>query len=517
MYHALLTRKYLTSKVMPLLASLAVALCVAMVLITWSVMGGFLQTLLDSGRKVVGDVVIQWPNTGFAHYEDLVERLEATDEVAAAAPIIESFGVVTLPDDRIVAVQVKGIEGDRFARVTDYEESVYWRPIDTPLRYDDAREDPRLGRSDLWNRLYDEAMSLTTTRGGEGARPAAVLGIELTGFNERQRGGWYVPMDPVRALPDGGYEVVETFMPLTGRITLNVLPLDEQGRAVEMSTRVIPVVNEFRSGIYDVDQRTVFVRLDLLQRMLNMDEARRVTGDPGTDDPFTPIIDPETGEMTWAEPDLEVDPSRVTTVLIRGRDDVPVDQVARLARQIYREFAQAHPGQVPIPELIQIKTWEDLNAQFIGAVKRETALVLFIFSFISMTAVFLILAIFWAMVREKTKDIGILRSLGASRRGVASLWLGYGLAIGLVGAGAGGLLAWAVVRNINAIHDWMGETLNLYVWDPSVYYFTSIPNELDAAKAAWVLSGALLCSVLGALLPAIAAARMDPVRSLRFE
>ena len=69
MYQSLLTRRYLTSKVMPLLASAAVMLCVAMELITWSVMGGFLNQLIESGRSLIGDVEISRPQTGFAHYD----------------------------------------------------------------------------------------------------------------------------------------------------------------------------------------------------------------------------------------------------------------------------------------------------------------------------------------------------------------------------------------------------------------------------------------------------------------
>src|SRR5690606_36103104 len=105
-YQALLTRKYLTSKVMPLLAVAAVLLCTATVLIVWSIMGGFLVMLLSTGRGMVGDVIITWPTVGFAHYEDLAERLEADPMVAGATPVIEVFGVVTLPDDRVMGVQI---------------------------------------------------------------------------------------------------------------------------------------------------------------------------------------------------------------------------------------------------------------------------------------------------------------------------------------------------------------------------------------------------------------------------
>jgi len=121
------------------------------------------------------------------------------------------------------------------------------------------------------------------------------------------------------------------------------------------------------------------------------------------------------------------------------------------------------------------------------------------------------------MVSDKTKDIGILRAVGASRAGVAWLFLRYGVTIGVVGAALGGLTAYAIVLNINPIHEWLGTALGIYVWDPSVYYFTQIPSEVDPAKAALVLAGGVVFSVLGALLPALKAANMDPVRALRFE
>ncbi|MEO0717162.1 MAG: FtsX-like permease family protein, partial [Planctomycetota bacterium] len=209
------------------------------------------------------------------------------------------------------------------------------------------------------------------------------------------------------------------------------------------------------------------------------------------------------------------DPARVTDIVVLGRQDD-----ARLTQQyvldVYTEFAAAHPD-VPRADAIFIKTWEDQNATMIAAVKKETALVLFIFSFISLTAVFLVLAIFWAMVSEKTRDVGILRAIGASRTGIAWLWLRYGLAIGVVGSIFGLALAYTIVYNINTIHDWMGQALGISIWDPAVYYFTEIPSNVNHLHAAIIGLGGMLASTLGALWPALRAARMNPVRALRFE
>ena len=120
-------------------------------------------------------------------------------------------------------------------------------------------------------------------------------------------------------------------------------------------------------------------------------------------------------------------------------------------------------------------------------------------------------------ITEKTKDIGILRALGASRSGIAWLWLRYGIAIGVVGSVAGFGLAYLIVTNINPIHEWMGSALGLSIWDPAVYYFTEIPNVVEWRKAAVVLTGGIVFSFIGALVPAVRAASLDPVRALRFE
>ncbi len=524
MYQALLTRRYLTSKVMPLLASLAVVLCTAMVLVVWSVMGGFLAKLVNSGRTLIGDVSIAWPTVGFAHYDELVGMLESDPEVAAAMPTIETFGQVRLPNGQVQGVLLKGIDGRRFAKITSYESALWWKPIDAPLNKDEQRRDMRLGPVPLvkgemtWTQIFENGLSMTR-REGSAERPAVVLGIEVSGFNARRPQGFFDPLIKPKFGADGSVESLLTFMPVNGSVTVSVFPQDSRGGVLGMESRTFPVANEFHSGLYEADHRTVLLNFDALQSLMKMNVGQRVKPGSGS---VQIVRDPATGVEKIVTPtDLVEDPARATAVVVRARATTLEGESARefasRCRGIYARFAQKHPGAVPEASSILVSTWEDQNRTFIAAVKKETGLVLSLFSFISLTAVFLVLAIFWSMVSEKTKDIGTLRAIGAGRAGVAGVWLSYGLAIGVVGAVLGGGLAYTIVTNINPIHEWMGRALGIMIWDPSIYYFSEIPNKVDPEKAAYVLAGGLVSSVLGALIPAIRAAWMDPVRALRFE
>ena len=192
-----------------------------------------------------------------------------------------------------------------------------------------------------------------------------------------------------------------------------------------------------------------------------------------------------------------------------------------------------------------------------------------LFSIVYLVCAGLVLSIFWAIVQEKSRDIGILRSIGASRPGVLWIFLQYGLVIGAAGGVVGIGLGWLVIDNINAIHETIGEdaprwswilafalsataivmslrgarrgvllptllwlvgaiTLGLagagllahrgtLIWDPAVYYFSTIPNKVDWFTAVLTWVGAVVFSVLGASVPAAKAADIDPVRTLRYE
>ena len=166
-----------------------------------------------------------------------------------------------------------------------------------------------------------------------------------------------------------------------------------------------------------------------------------------------------------------------------------------------------------VPQLYSVSTWRDKQGPLLAAVQMETAILNVLLFMIIAVAGFGILAIFFMIVVEKTRDIGMLKSLGASRRGIMGIFLGYGLSLGFVGSGAGLVIGLLFVVYINEIADVLGMITGHEVFDPSIYYFQQIPTIVEPATVAWVVLGAIVIAVLASVLPARRAARLHPVEA----
>ena len=533
---------------MPWLAMMSVALCCMLTILVWSIMGGFLDVFREIGQKLEGDVSISWQTVGFAYYDDLIERLEKDPAVAGAAPIIRTYGMVSLPDDRAFAATIQGVD-ERYARVSNYEQALWWRPLDKATAKDANKQDPRLdpnwsrkidndfrrtpvldgrpvdapppGSFRTWEQILEDGRRLMVTDPKTGqARAAAVLGIEMGGTSQRQPGGWYKAPEFVGTRKSDGNNVWSSaFMP-SRSVTITVLPMDKHGRDITTRSIKMPVANEFRTGFFETDKNTLLVHISVLQKLLKMEQ-----GEVLEQVPINPYATEEGGggERPVQARVVRIEPAKATAVLVKARKGVSSEELRTRCQVVYAAFAAAHEGLVPTPAQLEtargISTWERSFASFIGQVEKETVTVLLILLVISLVCTVLVLAIFWSMVNEKTKDIGILRSVGCSRSGVAWIWLRYGAIIGVCGAllglAGGSLIVW----NINPIHEWLGHVSQgrMTVWDPSVYYLPEIPNKVKPEKAGIVFACAVVFSLLGALIPSVRAANMDPVRALRFE
>jgi len=136
------------------------------------------------------------------------------------------------------------------------------------------------------------------------------------------------------------------------------------------------------------------------------------------------------------------------------------------------------------------------------------------FVLVGITTVFIVSVVFYMIVRNKRKDIGVLKSIGASNASVLVLFQGFAFGIGLIGASVGALFAWLFLSKINQVEQWSYEHFGVQLWDRTIYVIEDIPHHLEFPVLATILSGAILACLMGALIPSYLAARLRPVEIL---
>jgi lipoprotein-releasing system permease protein len=195
---------------------------------------------------------------------------------------------------------------------------------------------------------------------------------------------------------------------------------------------------------------------------------------------------------------------RVTSIQIRLKDERYSEVVVERLKKIFGDS-------------LQVKTWQDKQGPLLAAISIEKGILNVLLFMIVAVAGFGILAIFSMIVVEKTRDIGILKALGASNGGVLKIFLGYGLLLGVVGALLGTVLGLTITHYINEIEKFLSWATGLEVFPRDIYYFDKIPTDIRMMHVVMIDAGAVIIAVLFSVLPALRAALLHPVRALRYE
>jgi lipoprotein-releasing system permease protein len=227
------------------------------------------------------------------------------------------------------------------------------------------------------------------------------------------------------------------------------------------------VVALFNVGMYEYDNSFIYAPLDAAQLFFRLPDAVSNL------------------EIFTADPDRVREQRRLITTAFAGR--------------------------------VRIVDWQQANSSLFNAVEIERNVMFLILTLIIVVAAFNIISSMIMMVKDKGRDIAILRTMGASRGMILRIFVLSGASIGVIGTAAGFVLGLVFTDNIEAIRQGIQRIIGTDLFAAEIYFFTRIPARIDTGEVAAVVIMALALSFLATLYPSWRAARLDPVEALRYE
>ncbi|MDC8753466.1 lipoprotein-releasing ABC transporter permease subunit [Erythrobacter sp. sf7] len=255
------------------------------------------------------------------------------------------------------------------------------------------------------------------------------------------------------------------------RVGDTITIINPQGRSTPFGTSIRQVPYEvaaiFEVGIYDYDEKFVVLPIKDAQTLLLMGDSIGMI------------------EVTVEDP----------------------DKVGDILRPVSEELA----GQAVVAD------WKTINSALFEALQVERVAMFFALSFMVLVAAFNILSSLVMLVRAKTRDIAIMRTMGATRRSLLKIFVTTGTTVGAIGTMAGLALGSVVLFFREPIVGFIAAVTGQEIWDPEVRFLSTLPSRTDPWEILGIVMLALVMSFLATLYPAFKAANTDPVQVLRYE
>lgn len=170
-----------------------------------------------------------------------------------------------------------------------------------------------------------------------------------------------------------------------------------------------------------------------------------------------------------------------------------------------------------LPPPARVLDWREVHATFFDVLQVEANVMFLILSMMIIIAAFNIISGMIMLVKDKGRDIAILRTMGATRGAIMRVFLIAGSSIGIAGTVLGVALGLTFAAYIEPMRQFFSWAFNVRLFDPAVYQLTAMPSRIETGDVAWVVGMSLALSILATLYPSWRAARLDPVEALRYE
>lgn len=469
MYKWLLCWRYLRTRYLALVCIVSVMLGVATLIVVNSVMGGFSAKLRERLHGLLSDVIIEsYDHQGFSDAEGkmAIIRNDAYlgPRIKAMAPTLESFAMIQFDyGEHPIArpIRLVGIEPESRKRLGGFSHHLVYN-----------KNNPRFEMEPETKKRWDDRQRLREILLMEPPPPRLEPGEkpppEPPPSKPLEAEGaivGYAIATTHRKLPDGRSEEIRLLNPGDDVVITTI----SGGKITPVFARYA-VCDYFRSEMSEYDSQYVFVSLPQLQRLRGME-------------------------------------GRVTNIQIRLEGQPSLEEVREIKKRL--AYLMGHG--------VSIITWEEKQGPLLAAISVEKGILNVLLFMIVGVAGFGILAIFSMIVVEKTRDIGIMKALGASNGGVMKIFIGYGLLLGVVGAMLGTGLGLTITAYINEIEWALSKVTGQEIFPRDVYYFDKIPTDVQPLHVVLINVGAIAIAVVFSVLPALRAALLHPVKALRFE
>ena len=318
-------------------------------------------------------------------------------------------------------------------------------------------------------------------------------------YNAAEQGGWD-QWDESKGVAIG-YRLAET---LGVNLGDQVQIINPDGAMTPFGStpqiRSYPVNVIFDLGMVEFDSFFMYMPLEPAQDYFNLlEEVLK----PGMEPPAAGPLDPP---PTNAELDAAYDKigqASAAEIFIDDPDNT----------RVMRERLQADPSARPLI----LTDWQQRNETFFSALQVERVVMFTILSMIILVAAFNIISSLIMLVKDKSSDIAVLRTMGATRGSIMRIFSITGTTIGVVGTLSGVVLGLIVAANAEPLRAFVSNTLGVAIFPPEVFFLSSLPSKTDPVEVAVVIGLALALSFLATLYPAWRAAQYDPVEALRYE
>jgi lipoprotein-releasing system permease protein len=298
--------------------------------------------------------------------------------------------------------------------------------------------------------------------------------------------GFVIGIDLALARDSQG-EYTRGLRPVRSAVTLTCFPLNAKGApgragSVPVASKQFYYSDLAHTGIARVDGRLVYIPLEEAQALC----------------------------MAGARP-------RVTAIHVKLRPSMPPPEGRRRIAALWKAFRtdKEDAPDAQLLDTVRVETWKQYRRAAIAPMEKEEAMLGVMFGFVGITTVFIVFVVFYMIVSHKRKDIGILKSVGASGAGVMALFSGFALAVGLLGSALGVAGGWLFLARINQVEQWLFERFGWQLWDRTIYAIGDIPYRIEAPVVATIAACAVLACLIGVLVPGGSAARLHPVETLR--